>query len=275
MTTNATATTWFITGCSHGLGAQWAEAALSRGDRVAATARSLGSLDELVARHPDLVLPLALDVTDEAAVHHAVGAIEERFGAIDVVVNNAGQAVIGAVEEVTSAQARAQMDVNYFGALHVTQAVLPHMRRRRRGRIVQISSMGGVVSLPTMGTYHATKWALEALSQALAAEVSAFGIHVTLVEPLTYPSELGGLAEPLPEYDQARALVMANFDGVDIAPGDPAAAGQALLALVDAPSPPLRVFFGSNGLDLVRPEYADRLAGWEAWDHLARQAQGG
>jgi NADP-dependent 3-hydroxy acid dehydrogenase YdfG len=266
--------TWFITGASRGLGAQWAEAALSRADRVAATARSVEALDSLVKRYGDLVLPLELDVTDEAAAHRAVAAAEERLGGIDILVNNAGQAVVGAVEEVTAAQAREQMEVNYFGALYVTQAVVPRMRERRGGQIIQISSMGGVVALPTMGTYHATKWALEALSQALAAEVAEYGVRVTLVEPLTFPSELGTMASPMPEYDHARALVMAGFEGLGIAPGDPAAAGRAMLALADDPHPPLRVFFGANGLALVRPEYARRLALWEEWDHLARLAQG-
>ncbi|MBD8077780.1 SDR family NAD(P)-dependent oxidoreductase [Cellulosimicrobium arenosum] len=271
MTTNKT---WFITGASRGLGAQWASAALSRGDRVAATARSIGSLDFLVEGYGDLVHPLALDVTDETAVHQSIAAAVEAFGAIDILVNNAGQAVMGAIEEVTSAQAHAQMEVNYFGALYASQAVLPAMRARRSGRIIQISSMGGVVSLPTMGSYHATKWALEALSQALSGEVAEYGIHVTLVEPLTFPSELGSAAPQLPEYDNARAGVMAGFAGTGIAPGDPAAAGQALLAVADADNPPLRVLFGANGLALIRPELERRLALWEEWDHLAQLSQG-
>ncbi|GAA4567290.1 SDR family NAD(P)-dependent oxidoreductase [Planotetraspora kaengkrachanensis] len=266
--------TWFITGASRGLGAQWAEAALSRGDRVAAAARSAGTLDSLAENYGDLALPLELDVTDEAAVHRAVAAAEERFGGIDILVNNAGQAVMGAVEEVTAAQAREQMEVNYFGAFYTSQAVVPHMRNRRSGRIIQISSMGGVVALPTMGTYHATKWALEALSQALAAEVAEYGVHVTLVEPLMFPSELGNMAPQMPEYDHARALVMAGFEDTGIAPGDPAAAGRAMLTLADDPNPPLRTLFGANGLPLIRPEYARRIALWEEWDHLAQLAQG-
>lgn len=266
--------TWFITGVSKGLGAHWAQAALSRGDRVVAAARSSSALEALAAEYGDLVLPVQLDVTDESAVRAAVTAAEEKFGQIDILVNNAGQAVMGAVEEITAAQAREQMEVNYFGALHVTQAVLPGMRRRRSGRILQISSMGGVVSLPTMGSYHATKWALEALSQALAGEVAEYGIHVTLVEPLTFPSELGSSAQPMPEYDHARAAVMAGFAGTGIAPGDPEAAGRALLALADAENPPLRVLFGANGLNLIRPEFARRLAQWEEWDHLSQLAQG-
>lgn len=265
---------WFITGASRGLGAQWAEAALSRGDRVAATARSAAALGPLIDNHGELVLPVELDVTDEAAVHASIQRAEDRFGGIDVLVNNAGQAVMGAVEEITAAQARVQMEVNYFGALYATQAVLPHMRKRRSGRIIQVSSMGGVVALPTMGSYHATKWALEALSQALAGEVSEYGVHVTLVEPLAFPSELGTFAPQMPEYDHARMAVLAGFEGTGIAPGDPASAGRALLAISDAPHPPLRVLFGANGLELLRPEYASRIALWEEWDHISRVAQG-
>ncbi|MCS5719365.1 SDR family NAD(P)-dependent oxidoreductase [Herbiconiux sp. CPCC 205763] len=241
---------------------------------MAATARSITSLNSVVERFGDLVLPLELDVTDEMAVHQAIDAVEERFGGIDILVNNAGQAVMGAVEEVSTAQAREQMEVNYFGALSATQAVLPRMRERRSGRIIQISSMGGVVSLPTMGSYHATKWALEALSQALAGEVAEYGIHVTLVEPLTFPTELGSGAPQMPEYDSARAGVMAGFAGSGIGPGDPAAAGKALLAIADADNPPLRVLFGANGLALIRPEFERRLALWEQWDDIAQLSQG-
>lgn len=270
----STTRTWFITGASRGLGSRWAQAALSRGDRVAATARSARSLDALAESYGDSVVPLELDVTDETAVHRTVATAEERLGGIDILVNNAGQAVMGAIEEVTTAQVREQMEVNYFGAFYATQAVLPRMRKRRSGRIIQISSMGGIVSLPTMGTYHATKWALEALSQALAAEVAEYGVHVTLVEPLTFPTALGTIAPPMPEYDHARAQVMAGFEGTAIAPGDSAAAGRAILALVDDPHPPLRVLFGAGGLALIRPEYARRIAGWEEWEHLAQLAQG-
>ncbi|MGW4464848.1 SDR family NAD(P)-dependent oxidoreductase [Micromonospora sp. NPDC004704] len=273
MTIN-TPKTWFITGASRGLGVRWAEAALSRGDRVAATARSADALRPLVESYGDLVLPLELDVTDEVAVHKAIETAEERFSGIDILVNNAGQAVMGAIEEVSAAQAKVQMEVNYFGALYATQAVLPHMRERRRGRIIQISSMGGVIATPIMGTYHATKWALEALSQALAAEVSDHGIYVTIIEPLTFPSELGTPAPQMPEYDHARTALMAGFEGTGIAPGDSAAAAQAMLAVADHPNPPLRVLFGANGLELLRPEYARRIALWEEWDHLSLLAQG-
>lgn len=243
-------------------------------DERCRSVRSAASLASLVERYGDQVLPIELDVTDEAAVKRAIGIAEDRFAGIDVLVNNAGQAVMGAVEEISTAQARERMEVNYFGALYATKAALPRMRSRRSGRIIQISSMGGVVSLPTMGSYHATKWALEALSQALAGEVAEYGIRVTLVEPLTFPTELGSGAPQMGEYDHARAGVMAGFAGTGIAPGDPAAAGRALLAVVNADNPPLRVLFGSNDLALIRPELESRLALWEEWDHVAQLSQG-
>ncbi|MET9002708.1 SDR family NAD(P)-dependent oxidoreductase [Amycolatopsis sp. NPDC004169] len=151
------ARTWFITGASRGLGALWTEAILEHGDRVAATARDTDALEPLASRYADRLLPLPLDVTDQAAVDTAVGTAQQRFGGIDVLVNNAGHMLTGAVEEVTAEQARAQMDVNYFGALWTTRAVLPGMRERRSGRILQVSSIGGLVAYPALGIYQAWK----------------------------------------------------------------------------------------------------------------------
>ncbi|GHH88734.1 short-chain dehydrogenase/reductase [Streptomyces sulfonofaciens] len=277
MTTPNTLRTWFLTGASRGLGAQWADAILAHGDRLVAAARTTDALQPLVDRYGDRVLPLGLDVTDDGAVHDAVHHAEQHFGAIDILVNNAGQMVIGAVEEVTDDLARSQMDVNFFGALSATRAVLPAMRQRRSGRIIQVSSFGGVVANPTLGIYQASKWALEAVSQSLAAEVAEYNIHVTLVEPLTFPTGLSTTnRQPAqdPAYDHARQALFAGFTGTDIAPGDPAATANALLALADAPEPPLRVLFGTGGLGLLRQEYAARLALWEKGEHLARMAQG-
>jgi NADP-dependent 3-hydroxy acid dehydrogenase YdfG len=265
--------TWFLTGASRGLGAHWAEAILDRGDNLAATARDAASLKPLTDRYGDRVLALSLDVTDNAAVDEA----ERRFGAIDVLVNNAGHMLVGAVEEVGADQARAQMDVNYFGALWTTRAVLPGMRRRRRGRIMQVSSLGGLVAYPALGIYQASKWALEAMSEALSAEVAAYDIHVTLIEPIMFPTGLAAAspqATPHPAYTHAHQALYAGAAGSGFTPGDPAATGRAILALADAPNPPLRVLFGANGLDALRAEYAARLAGLERWDHISRLAQG-
>ncbi|MFF3753134.1 SDR family NAD(P)-dependent oxidoreductase [Streptomyces sp. NPDC002018] len=277
MTTADTPRTWFVTGASRGLGAYWAEAILARGDRLVATARDSAALAPLSERHGDRVLSLRLDVTDSAAVDDAVRAAEERFGGIDVLVNNAGHMLVGAVEEVTEEQARAQMDVNYFGALWTTRAVLPGMRQRRAGRIVQVSSFGGLVAYPALGVYQSSKWALEAMSESLAAEVAAYGIHVTLVEPVMFPTGLvasSPQARQDPAYAHAREALYAGAGASGFAPGDPAATADALLALADAPEPPLRVLFGTGGLEALRTEYTGRLAALEQWDHLSRLAQG-
>jgi NADP-dependent 3-hydroxy acid dehydrogenase YdfG len=269
--------TWFLTGASRGLGALWADAVLAHGDNLTATARDAAALRPLAEKYGDRVLPLALDVTDRAAVDAAVQAAEHRFGAVDILVNNAGHMLVGAVEEVGADQARAQMDVNYFGALWTTRAVLPGMRERRRGRIMQVSSLGGLVAYPALGIYQASKWALEAMSQSLAAEVAAYDIHVTLIEPVMFPTGLtqsSPQAPVRPEYAHARQALYAGSAASGLVAGNPAATGDALLALADTPEPPLRVLFGTGGLEAVRTEYAARLAGLEQWDHLARLAQG-
>jgi NAD(P)-dependent dehydrogenase (short-subunit alcohol dehydrogenase family) len=184
-----TSKVWFITGTSKGFGRIWAEAALARGDQVAATARDVKTLQDLVDRYGDQVLALTLDVDDKAAVDTAIAETIARFGRIDVAINNAGYGQFGAIEEVSEAEARAQMETNFFGALWVTQGVLPQMRAQGSGHIIQVSSIGGVNAFPTIGLYHASKWALEGFSQALAAEVAAFGIKVTIVEPAGYATD--------------------------------------------------------------------------------------
>jgi NAD(P)-dependent dehydrogenase (short-subunit alcohol dehydrogenase family) len=267
---------WFITGTSKGFGRVWAEAALARGDRVGATARDAKTLQPFVARYGDGVAPIALDVTDRAAVGAAVAETISRFGRIDVAVNNAGYGLFGAVEEVSEAEARAQLETNLFGALWVTQAVLPQMRGQGSGHIIQVSSIGGVNAFPTIGLYHASKWGLEGFSQSLAAEVRAFGIKVTLVEPGGYATDWGGpsakRAAPMPAYDGARTAI-AQFRAGNV-PGDPEATGAAILKVVDAEDPPLRIFFGSGGLPMTRAEYGRRLETWEKWNDVSLEAQG-
>jgi NAD(P)-dependent dehydrogenase (short-subunit alcohol dehydrogenase family) len=270
---------WFITGTSKGFGRVWAEAALERGDRVAATARDVSTLDDLAERYGENVLPIALDVTDKPGVDAAVAATHERFGALDVVINNAGYGLFGALEEVTEDQARAQIETNLFGALWVTKAALPIMREQGSGHIIQVSSIGGVNAFPLLGLYHASKWGLEGFSQALAAEVKGFGIHVTLVEPTGYDTDWRGpssvQATQLPVYDGVREARDAAFASRRANPGDPRATGPAILELVDADEPPLRTFFGAGTLDMIRAEYESRLENWERWDGLAVAAHGG
>ena len=269
---------WFITGTSRGFGREWAVVALERGDRVAATARDTSTLDEISRRFGDALLPIELDVTDREADFAAVAQAHERFGRLDVVVNNAGYGQFGFVEELSEQQARDQIETNVFGALWITQAALPILRQQRGGHIIQVSSIGGITAFPNVGIYHASKWALEGLSQALAQEVAPFGIHVTLVEPGGFSTDWGGAsakhAAPLPGYadiheafDRARAERTAKQ-------GDPKASAAAVLKIVDAENPPLRVFFGELPLQLAKADYTQRLKTWEEWQPVAVQAQG-
>jgi NAD(P)-dependent dehydrogenase (short-subunit alcohol dehydrogenase family) len=267
---------WFITGTSKGFGRVWAEAALARGDRVAAAARRVETLAPLVERYGNQVAAIALDVTDRAAVGAAIHQAHANFGRLDVVINNAGYGLFGTIEEVSETEARAQIETNLFGALWVTQAALPIMRAQGSGHIIQVSSIGGVNAFPTVGLYHASKWGLEGFSQSLAAEVAGFGIKVTIVEPGGFATDWGGPsaqhATQMQAYDGARAAI-ASFRSTSI-PGDPDATGPAILKVVDAKDPPLRIFFGSSGLPMTRAEYARRLETWEKWNDVSLEAQG-
>lgn len=267
---------WFITGSSKGFGRIWAEVALARGDKVAATARDATTLQPLVDQYGDNVLALTLDVTDKAQVDAVVAEAQAKFGRLDVVVNNAGYGLFGAVEEVSEEEARAQIETNVFGALWVTQAALPFMRAQGSGHIIQVSSIGGVNAFPNVGLYHASKWALEGFSQTLSQEVADFGIHVTIVEPAGFSTDWGGPsakhAKELPAYDGVRQKNKERRGSM--VAGDPKATGAAILQVVDAAQPPLRVFFGDVGLPMTKQEYAKRIALWEEWDHVAVLSQG-
>ena len=269
---------WFITGTSRGFGREWAIAALDRGDRVAATARSTDSLSDLVERYGDAVLPLQLDVTDKQAVGEAVKAAQERFGRIDVAVNNAGYGQFGMVEEVSEQELRDQLETNLFGAVWVTQAVLPGMREQGSGHIIQVSSIGGISAFPLVGAYHASKWALEGISQSLAQEVAGFGIHVTLVEPGGFSTDWGGSSakhsEDIPAYADFKKKAQEQRSSRTSAQGDPEATRGPILEIVDADEPPLRVFFGSSPLSIAEKDYEGRLATWRQWQPVSERAQG-
>jgi NAD(P)-dependent dehydrogenase (short-subunit alcohol dehydrogenase family) len=269
---------WFITGTSKGFGHVWAEAALERGDQVAATARDTDGVRDLVERYGESVLPIELDVTDKGAVDAAVEQAHEHFGRLDVVINNAGYGLFGTIEEVSEEQARAQIETNLFGALWVTKAALPYLREQGSGHIIQVSSIGGVHAFPTVGLYHASKWGLEGFSQALAGEVKDMGIHVTLVEPGGYSTDWGGSsavrAERLSAYEEVWKKREEMFSSASRSRGVPEATGPSILEVVDAEEPPLRIFFGAAPLQMIRPEYAQRLATWEAWDEVSKAAQG-
>jgi NAD(P)-dependent dehydrogenase (short-subunit alcohol dehydrogenase family) len=269
---------WFITGSSKGFGRIWAEAALERGDSVAATARDTSHLDALVETYGDRVQALELDVTDKAAIDRAVASAHEHFGRLDVVVNNAGYGQFGAIEEVSEQEARRQIETNLFGPLWVTKAALPILREQGSGHILQVSSIGGVHAFPTIGLYHASKWGLEGFSQSLAYELEDFGVKVTIVEPGGFATDWSGPsaghAEELAAYDEVRANRFKRLGAVRGRPGDPQATGPAILELVDAEEPPLRVFLGSAPLEMIRPEYASRIETWERWNELSVRAQG-
>jgi len=273
-----TSKVWFITGTSRGLGREWAIAALERGDKVAATARDLASLDDLVARFGDALLPLQLDVTNRAADFAAVERAHDHFGRLDIVVNNAGYGHFGFIEELTEEEARAQIETNVFGALWVTQAALPYLRAQRSGHIIQVSSIGGITAFPNVGIYHASKWALEGFSQALAQEVESFGVHVTLIEPGGLATDWAGSSsrrsEPLPDYAQIHEAADRARSQRASKPGDPKASARAILKVVDAEKPPLRVFFGELPLTLAKADYENRLRTWEEWQPVAIEAQG-
>jgi NAD(P)-dependent dehydrogenase (short-subunit alcohol dehydrogenase family) len=270
--------TWFITGTSRGFGREWAIAALERGDQVAATARDIASLDDLVAKHGDAIAPIALDVTDRDAAFAAVKRAHERFGRLDIVVNNAGYGHFGMVEELTEAEIRAQLETNVLGALWVTQAALPYLREQGSGHILQVSSIGGISAFGNTGAYHASKWALEGFSQSLAQEVADFGVQVTLVEPAGYSTDWSGSSAkhsaPLPAYDATRERALASRRERVARPGDPTATRQAILTLVDSENPPLRLFLGELPLAIATADYESRLAAWREWQPVSVAAQG-
>lgn len=272
--TSGTDRTWFVTGASSGLGRALATAALERGDRVVAAART-ASVDAFDAHHHDRLLALTLDVTDRGAVHEAVDAAVAHFGRLDVVVNNAGTMSMGMVEEFTEEQARAQLEVNFFGALWVSQAALPHLRRQESGHILQISSIAGLGGFPATGLYSASKFALEGLSEALAHEAGAFGVDVTIVQPGGYWTNLYTAmvsTTPLAAYGPLRAELERQFaeGSVD---SDPRLAAEAMLAVVDADEPPLRLALGSMTYDLAHEVSRQRVATWAAWEQVSRAAE--
>ncbi len=267
---------WFVTGSSKGFGRVWVEAALERGDKVTATARKLEAVSDLAETYGDAVLPLALDVTDHDAVFAAVQQAHAHFGRLDVVVNNAGYGLFGAIEEVSESEARDQIETNLFGALWVTQAAVPILREQGSGHILQVSSIGGISAFNNVGLYHASKWGLEGFSQALAGELAEFGVHVTLIEPGGFGTDWSGPsavhATELAAYDPMRERDKERRSGAT--PGDPDATGAVVLQLVDLAEPPLRLFLGTAPIGIAKKDYESRIATWEQYDHLSQQAQG-
>ncbi|AEI42962.1 SDR family oxidoreductase [Paenibacillus mucilaginosus] len=268
---------WFITGASKGLGYAYTRAALEAGDQVVAVARTISPLDPLKDQYPDSLLPLMLDVRNRESVFAVVQAAKQHFGRLDIVVNNAGTMTLGMVEELSESDARDLMETNFFGALWVSQAVMPHLREQGSGHIIQISSIGALVSGPMSGMYSASKFALEGLSEALAREAASFGIKLTMVEPGGYWTEMYNalrLSHPIEAYGPLREELAKQYaeGSVD---SDPQLAAQALMKLVDSEDPPLRLILGSMVFDAAIHSYEQRIATWKSWETVSRAAEKG
>jgi len=268
---------WLITGANSGFGRAITEAAVAAGDVAVATARRVAALDDLVAAHPGQVEALPLDVTDTAAVDATVKDIIDRHGRIDVLVNNAGRSHVGAAEETTDAELRDLFEVHVFGPAALIRAVLPQMRSRRSGAIIQLSSMGGQLSFAGFGAYSATKFALEGMSEALADEVRPLGIKVLIVEPGAFRTELFGnisASAPMSDYadtvGKTRHMVEVN---AGLQPGDPAKAAAAMLTAIDAPNPPLRLPLGGDAVDALLSHLDSTREEIRTWEALARDTR--
>jgi NAD(P)-dependent dehydrogenase (short-subunit alcohol dehydrogenase family) len=268
--------TWFISGASSGFGMAFAQFALERGDNVVATARSVGKLEALVAHTPDRVLAQKLDVTKAADIQPAVDAAVRRFGRIDYLFNNAGYGIVGAVEETAENELRAVLDTNFFGAVAVTKAVLPVMRKQRSGVIVNISSMGGQMSFEGVGAYSASKFALEGISEALTLEVAPFGIKVLIVEPGAFRTDFGAQAlrhmPVIPAYKDGLASIRGLLHGMDGAqPGDPSKAARAVALAIESDATPLRLQLGADSIAAVRAHAEQLLKDLAAWEHVGAE----
>ncbi len=266
----------FISGASRGFGKIWAEAFLNEGHRVIATARDTNALADLSTRFGEKLLTLKLNVTDREAATAAIRKANDHFGRIDVLINNAGYGLFGAVEESSEAHARDIMETNFFGLLWLTQAVLPIMRAQKSGHIIQISSILGLLAWPTSGLYNASKHAVEGLSATLAQEVKEFGIHTTIVEPGVFGTDFSGSsavhATAIPAYDQLKSGIDLMISEMSF--GNPTATADAMLKLVNSNTPPLRYILGKDVLPAVKQEYEHRLSQWEAWQNVAVAAHG-
>ncbi|MFA6083581.1 SDR family NAD(P)-dependent oxidoreductase [Mucilaginibacter sp.] len=266
----------FITGASRGFGKLWAKALLERGDKVAASARNLEDLNDLVSEYGSSILPIKLNVDDKDACFAAVKQVKDHFGRIDVLINNAGFGLFGAIEETTEAQARAQMETNFFGLLWVTQAIVPIMREQKGGHIIQVSSFLGLVTLPVLGLYNASKYAVNGLSETLATEVAGFGIKISLIEPNGFSTDWSGASAVQTEPNEAyTAVKTAFFEGsTPDTWGKPEATAPAILELIDAENPPLHFLLGKVAYPFVKQVYEARLTEMEEWKETSAAAHG-
>ena len=267
--------TWFITGASRGLGADIATAALKAGDNVVATGRQRSAVSDKLGADNDRLLSLALDVSDAAQARKAVAKALERFGAIDVLVNNAGYGHLGYFEETTDADIQAQYATNVFGLFNVTRAALPAMRAARKGHVFNLSSVAGYRGIETGSLYCSSKFAVEGFSEALAGELAPFGIHVTIVEPGPFrtdfltPESIRFVAVPVADYDERRDAMRASFEQRNGSqPGDPVLLAQALVTLANAAKPPLRFTAGAMAVNGLDAKLAGMKAELDAWREL-------
>lgn len=268
---------WFITGTSRGFGRVWTEAALKRGDKVAATARNLESIADYKEKYGKNVLTLPLDVTKPEQVKAALEQAHTYFGKLDIVFNNAGYSLVSTIEEASADDVRALYETNIFGPLSVIQAALPLLRKQGYGHILGTSSNLGHVTMPVIGYYCSSKWAFESIHESLAAEIAQFGIKVTIIEPGAYATEFGSeqslkFAAGLDVYKDFKAKFFESLSTLER--GDPEATPEALFKVVDAENPPLRFHLGSHNLPGVRAAYTERLKVWEEWDAASSSAQG-
>ncbi|MBC8989113.1 SDR family NAD(P)-dependent oxidoreductase [Micromonospora chalcea] len=278
MTTTAETRTWIITGASSGLGLGLAEAALQAGEHVIGTARRADRFDGLKARYGDGLLAVAHDVRDTAGAAGVVQRALEVFGRVDVLVNNAGAGQVGAAEEITDAALRAMLEQHLFGPAAYVRAVLPHMRERRSGAVVQMSSQGGRMSFPAVGSYSAGKFALEGWSEALAGEVAPFGIRVLIVEPSRFrtafnSADVLNTARQSSIYEGVTGAVRANMEGADgIQEGDPARAARVIRNMLDTPDAPLRLPLGAEAVRNLTRAYRAALDDVEKWASVSESA---
>jgi NADP-dependent 3-hydroxy acid dehydrogenase YdfG len=269
---------WFITGCSTGFGRELVTLLLRQNYRVVATARDVTKIAGLVEGHEDDALALPLDVTDADAITHAVRQTEEKFGHIDVLVNNAGYGYFGAIEEGEDTQVRTMFDTNVFGLIDMTKAVLPGMRARHSGFVVNLSSIGGLVAFPGTGYYTATKHAVEAISEALSQEAAPLGIKVLLVEPGPFRTDFAGRSINMSKtviaaYDSTAGDRRRQTDARNgRQQGDPVRAAQAIIDVVGSSNPPLRLLLGASALDIARQKLDRVRADFDAWEETTRGA---
>lgn len=269
---------WFITGSSRGFGRIWTEAALKRGDKVAATARNINSITALKETYGDQVLILEVDVTNASQVQNAISQANEYFGRLDIVLNNAGYSLVGTIEEGSTDEVKAMYETNIIGPIHVIQAALPILRAQGHGHILGTSSAVGIYSNPLIGYYCSSKFAFEAIYDSLSKEVAEFGIKVTLIEPGAYNTEFGSAeslkiaGKKLGDYDNLKSSLMKKLQKLER--GNPMATPDAIFAVVDAENPPLRLLLGKNDLPHIQQIYAERLQEWESWKTISETVQG-